>query len=344
VTRTFVVVAVATCVAFAGPVRANVWEQALRRGQPDAARDTYESELRQGDEHTLQANMRGISRREALHQIRLATESYRAAAAARPEVGEPYYRIGRLLHAFFIDGCEGRAQQRRSPVCEPTGFDRRRAEEVIAAWAAFEARDPLDPRLSTYPYGETDILFTRAILATKLATPDSLAAAAADYEKILQRQDRANDISSVVIANLAETYMMLGDLERAIEKYREAVRAGADTSTYYGLAVALDRDGNADQAREIVRLLGDQQRIDFHRNVTMGRTFFVPEGEKYYYFALVDEALGRYEEAIEGWRRYLASGAHPEHHPRARANLDALVANQKRRPPPVLTPWPRGVF
>ncbi len=75
--------------------------------------------------------------------------------------------------------------------------------------------------------------------------------------------------------------------------------------------------------------------------VQQGGTFFVPEGEKFYYFALSDEAFGFEDEAIENWQRYIKSNAHPEFQPRAKAHLDVLLAKkQRRKAVPIDPPWP----
>ncbi len=52
-------------------------------------------------------------------------------------------------------------------------FKTDKALEVIAAWDAFETREPLDPRLTINGVGSSEILFDRAILHTRLAqTPN----------------------------------------------------------------------------------------------------------------------------------------------------------------------------
>lgn len=322
----------------------NVWKRAIESDTPArAAQDKYESEMRQGDEYALKANMAGASLREIRQQIQNAVMSYRAAAAAKPDEGEPYYRIGKLLYSMYFDCTGSYARHRASPLCDRSGryFDRKRAEEIIAAWDAFEERKPLDPRLSVGAFGDTEILFERAILHTKLATKEHLEAAARDYEKLLARHDGRYGAAERILGNLAETYMMLGRLDEALEMYREALRDASDTSTWYGYAVALDRDENPDLALEIIRSLGRDQRQEFYLGVMRGSTFFVPEGEKYYYFALADQAFGLDEEAIENWRKFIDSGAHPAYQPRAKAHLASLLAKvKKKKTLPIETPWP----
>jgi tetratricopeptide (TPR) repeat protein len=343
--------ALLACVLAVSTAHANVWERAIDAESPRRlADDKYESEMRQGDEHTLLANVKTASITEVKRQIQLAIASYKLAAAAKPEEGEPYFRIGKVLYSFFFD-C-GDRWTTAAITCNPRAFDKDRATEIIAAWDAFEAREPLDPRLSVGAfggaYGDDEILFDRAILHTRLggapgaAGKKHLQAAAADYEAILARFDGDSGATSRVLGNLAETYMMLGRMEESLETYREALRKSADTSTWYGYAVALDRDESTRQALEIIRSLGREQRMMFYDavNAPGGGTFFVPDGEKFYYFALADEAFGYDDEAIDNWQRFIASGAHPEFQPRAKAHLAALSARKKRRAIPIEPPWP----
>ncbi|HEY5952270.1 MAG TPA: tetratricopeptide repeat protein [Kofleriaceae bacterium] len=318
-----------------------VWDRAIDIGKSDRAiDDKYDAEMEQGDDHARLASSKNASIKEIMSQLQLALASYRAASALKPRDGEPYFRIGKLLYSFYFDCSEQWSHQYAFITCDATRFKRDKAKEVIAAWDAFEARAPLDPRLSVEVMGDSEILFDRAILHTKLASKQDLEAAAADYEKLLARHDGESGTTSRVLGNLAETYMMLDRLEEALETYREALRGSSDTSTWYGYAVALDRDESTRQALEIIRSLGREQRDSFYMGVAGGGTFFVPEGEKYYYFALSDEAFGFEQEAMDNWSKYIASGAHPEFQPRAKAHLDALSAHKKRKAIPIETPWP----
>jgi tetratricopeptide (TPR) repeat protein len=323
----------------AATAHANVWQRAIDRGSPDPAQDLYDSEMKTGDELAMQANAKGASLKVIRQLVDHAVLSYRNAAQAKPNAAEPYYRIGRVLYSFYFE-CDDVVvpSMNISPLCyhDITLFDRKRAQQVIDAWNEFEKRAPLDPRLSVH-LGETEILFKRAILETKLISKDHLEAAARDYEKILARSDTGVDGSDdTVWSNLAETYMMLGRLDDAIDMYQEAIRRGPSTSTMYGLAVALDRDERSEAAREVIQSQGMVALQAFHDSVMRGRTFFVPRGEEYYYFALAHEAFDDVDEAIEYWQKYIQSGAHPEFQPRAKAHLAALAA--KRHPIP-RAPW-----
>ncbi len=326
-----------------GHANANVWDKAIKAGVSDAAQDKYDSEMRQGDEHAMLANTQGAAYRVVKNEVGLAAVSYRAAAAAKPREAEPWFRLGRMLYSFYIECNDTTLRTNRSVLCDTRQINRPRAEEIIEVWDKFEALAPLDPRLSVGPFGDNEILFKRAILHTKLAGKAHLDAAAKDYEKILARMDAADGPGEHVIGNLAETYMMVGRLEEAIEMYKQALRGAADTSTWYGFAVALDRDERSNQALDVIKSLGREQRDTFHARVIRGDTFFVPEGEKFYYFALVDEALGLEDDAINYWRQYLNSGAHPQYQPRARAHLDTLLKKKRVRSLPIELPW-RGIL
>lgn len=311
--------------------RPDVWQRAIDPSAAGDALEVYQRELRDGDDHVHQAASRSSSVAAIREQVQRAIEAYRRAALARPAAAEPYFRIGMVLWSFYLQSCDPdpRFGHTTSPLADcsaPDAINRPVAEQAIKAWDTFEARAPLDPRLSG---GLGSILFSRAIIHTKLATPPHLAAAARDYEAIVQRTDGKGEVMSLVWGNLAETYMMLGRLDDAIDAYREALRHGGQTATWYGLAVALDRDGRGALARDVVRAQGPAGYRLFRANVASRDTFFVPHGEVFYYYALVEEAFGLYDEALAHWNRFVASGAHPQYQPRAREHIDSILARRR---------------
>jgi tetratricopeptide (TPR) repeat protein len=335
--------------AVAGTARADVWQRAIDP-QTDPAKDPYAIAMQAGDEHVLIANAENAARSVIKTQIDKAIESYKKAAAAKPTAAEPYARIANVLTAFHIESCvdEPQFNLRASPLRDCTTpnapLDVAIVEQTLAAWDEFEARAPLDPRFSTV--GETSLLFERAILHTKIATRPHLDKAIIEYQKLLDRSSSVDNSNvSRTWGNLAETYMMVGKLETAIDAYREAVKYGGDTSTWYGLAVALDRNDNPGKAFSIIRAQGGdpigarEAFLHFQRSVRLGNSFFVPEGEVYYYFALVEEALGQLDASIAHWKAYLRSGAHPQFQPRAKAHLDALLVKKPTWKPPPFDPF-----
>jgi hypothetical protein len=128
--------------------------------------------------------------------------------------------------------------------------------------------------------------------------------------------------------------MMLGELDAAIEDYGLAQEYGSRSWLGYGLAVALDRDGQAAKARQIMRanVLSDKNMSRLSSN----GTFFVPAGEKNYYLALGYEVLGDYRRALYHYQAFIDSGAHPRFHARARQHIRRLEPKARRQPRPRL--------
>lgn len=325
-------------VAFAGTAHANIWSDALTHGA-DPSRDVYEKELREGDEHVVQASAESMSLAQRKRQVHLAITSYRAAAVAVPSAAEPLFRIAATLNSFYLESCEDLPHFNitRSPFkdcSQPDAIDPNIAKQTIEAFNEAERRAPLDPRFSAND-GDS-VLFERAILNTKLQQYD---AAVKDYEKYLERSDGKGGNIETTWSNLAETYMMLGRLDDAVEAYRE-IGTPSSTSTIFGAAVALDRNERTALALELIRGQGANGYRQFKQSVDTGRTFFVPAGEKFYYFALSEEAFGNLDAALGYWRMFVASGAHPQFQPRAKHHIDTLVKKRAQRPASAAPPDP----
>jgi len=342
VKRALLIVAV-----LAQAAHANVWKDAVAIGSPDAAsKETYEKELREGDEQVLLANSGSTAMSERRRKVQLAITKYRAAAAAMPKQAEPYFRIAATLNSFYLDSCVDQPGNgfTRSPFkdcSQHDAIDLGIAQQVIDALDEAEKRAPMDPRFSGND-GES-MLFERAILNTKLGAddkraPKTLAKAAKDYERYLERNDGKGANVETTWSNLAETYMMLGRLDDAIEAYRE-ISTPTSTSTIYGAAVALDRNDRTQLAHQLIIGQGRTGYQAFRKSVDEEKTFFVPAGEKFYYFALAEEALGDISSSIGHWRDFIQSGAHPKFQPRAKQHLDDLLKKRgKVTPNPDLFP------
>ena len=326
-------------VLLAGTAHANTWLQAINKGAPDPAKDTYDYDMREGDEHVLAGNQESSSLAQRKRQVNLAIASYKAAAAARPKEAEPYFRIAATLNSFYLDSCNDMPQfgLTRSPFrdcSQPNKLDLNIAQQVIDAYNEAEKRAPLDPRFSGSD-GDS-ILFERAILNTKLGEKEGMKAfarAASDYERYLDRNDGKGINIETTWGNLGETYMMLGRLDDSIDAYRE-IGSPTHVSTIYGAAVALDRADRQQLAMNLIVDQGAEGFQAFRRSVDANITFFVPEGEKWYYFALGEEAFGNIDAAISYYRQFIASGAHPIFQPRAKAHIDALLKKRGKTPPP----------
>jgi tetratricopeptide (TPR) repeat protein len=340
-------VAMLAClVATPAGASANVWQQAIQRQEPDLAQVRYDDTMRQGDDALEQASARDVSVETVRAKVEQALAEYRNAAAARPDSAEPWFRIAAVLYSFYVRDSEPSARsliRPLSPIATWSKFDRDHARATVDAWDRAEKLAPLDPRFTVTSMFGT-VLSNRAILETWLidgASPDEtqhwLRAAAHDYETLLSRCDAEfteTEGYEQTVGNLAETYMMLDDLDHAVDMYRGALRRGAQVSTAYGLAVALDRADQPVEAMELIRQEGENQYEDFLKEFRDGGVFFVPVGEVHYYLALIAEAFGQDDDAISGWQAFIASNAHPEFQPRARQHLDALLKRHgpTRRP------------
>lgn len=254
-----------------------------------------------------------VSPRERLIATNRSLRAFQDAALIDPSAAEPHYYAAMLLMYGKID-------------CEGCDFDPQLAATAVAEIEAFEARAPLDPRLSV------NMLTKRAIYRTRLAGTTKgeasrrhLEAALADYRATLERNASARANSEVVYGNMAETLMMLGNVEEAIEQYRQALRVRPSTSVTLGLAIALDRDERGTEARALLRDLGGPAIVEWEMSVSSGDIFYVPEGEVFYYRGLINEALGHNGAAIENYDLFIKSRAHPLFAPRAFANRDALA-------------------
>jgi tetratricopeptide (TPR) repeat protein len=301
----------------------DTWKPLARPPEKEVAEREYDRAMLEGDNNLDFAVAEAVASRRKKF-LENAVLAYELAARARPESAEPHFRAAAALHAFYID-CnvhDGAALCRGDAAM--SNATRKQAERVIRHWDAFETKAPRDPRLAD------EILFERAILHTKLATPEHLALARADYLKILARRHIGSRDGNVM-GNLAETDMMLGDLDNAIIHYRRTLEIEQSVSHYFGLAVALDRDEQGHLARSILRTFGVGGVRDLEDLIARRIVFYVPEGEAYYYLALGYEAIGIDDAAIRYYDLFLASGAHPQYAPRARANRAAIAERRTKR-------------
>lgn len=305
------------------------WAGVARAPDAEVAEREYDRAMLDGDTNLDLAVAETVVASKRKRYLDRAITAYELAAAARPTAAEPHFRAAAALHAFYLEcktdesaalctfGAGARPFLRALP-------HRTITDRLLRHWDAFEAKAPKDPRVVD------DVLLERAILHTKLATPEHLEAARADYRKILAWR-HTTDRDAIVLGNLAETEMMLGHLDQAIIAYRRTLELDQSISHNFGLAVALDRDEQGQQARSILRSYGVEGVIALQKQILRGTVFYVPEGEAYYYLALGCESVGLFDDAIRFYDLFLASGAHPQFAPRARANRIAVAARHRGR-------------
>lgn len=304
-----------------------IWEEATETPDAAQARSAYDAQMLAGDD-LIAIAVASDRLDERGRLVQAALSAYEAAALARPDLVEPHWRAALVLHAFYNECAMDRA-----PLCVG-GVRKREAERLILHWDAAERLAPWDPRVAER------ILPDRAILHTKLATPAHLEAARVDYQRLLDRRRGVTSADpfgsntfrrAFALGNMAETEMMLGELDAAIESYREADRLDPDISRAFGLAVALDRDGQPTAAAEVLHRQGTDAAQHFVEQLDRGDIFFVPRGEASYYLGLVTELAGDDVVALEHFEAFIASGAHPRYQPRAHEHVAALRARIARQ-------------
>ncbi|MEZ4400961.1 MAG: hypothetical protein R3B06_13125 [Kofleriaceae bacterium] len=325
-----VALALALALALAAtPAAATPAWQTATADERQAAR-AYDEAMLAGDD-ALALAVASQVREPRRRLVERALRAYALAAMARPEAVEPHQRAAATLRAFYVD-CRADDD---AALCDGRGdrVDQVAGERLIDAWNAIERLAPMDPQVVEH------ILFDRAIVHTKLFVGAHLEAALADYQTLLARRGVTGSsplLSAVgqratVLGNLAETEMMLGRLDDAIDHYREAFGLSGDVAHGYGLAVALDRDEQRQAAAEVLARMGRATVEDFPLALGRGGIFYVPAGEVYYYLGLGAEFLGDDVAALEHFQTYLASGANPRYQPRAVAHVAAARARLARR-------------
>jgi tetratricopeptide (TPR) repeat protein len=162
-----------------------------------------------------------------------------------------------------------------------------------------------------------------ATCSRRLAVELSRAGRLADALSLYDRQLETDGDSATAYLNSAELLMAQGPsrLPEAVARYRQAValeeRAppGPDRDQglalgLYGLAVALDRDGQPARAREAmvraVRIDPRLRLLEVPGEPGAGDVFFVPPADAHYYLGLALVALDRQRQAAFAFRHFLA--------------------------------------
>jgi tetratricopeptide (TPR) repeat protein len=272
--------------------------------------DPYRRAILRGDDYALRAaEQQTLGHGEPANSLALrAAEAYEKASAIDPRASEPHYRASEVLYLHFVDDTN---HPQRQP-----------AERAIRHWSEFERKAPRDPRLLA-------IYFRRSLTYTKLGGADNYRRAAADYEKELRLLDPGSALEediARVLSNAAELYMALGDLDRALTLYYDSIEFATTSQRLYafGLAVALDRDGQAAKARETIRRFGGYNYEVL--NPRDGSVFFIPDGDEHYYQALGHDSAGQFESAINHYRQFLRVQPDSPYAERARSNIRQLEA------------------
>lgn len=126
---------------------------------------------------------------------------------------------------------------------------------------------------------------------------------------------------AMLSANRAESYMGQGRLEEAIRGYREAIASllpdeieGYGVSTFWGLGVALDRNGDLEEGLDHIRIARTYDKYD--EAIGSDSWFYSPPHDEHWYKALGAwekaraaatsfDAIFEFGHALEAWDRYI---------------------------------------
>jgi len=182
-------------------------------------------------------------------------------------------------------------------------------------------------------------------LAVERTTAGRYAEAAAAYGEALA----SGGAEPSLYANLGEVLMADGRLPEAEAAYRDAIAAAiaAQRATSFntrfddlreraqdlalgllGLAVALDRDGQAHAAEETMRralALDSTAGVLAVATLPNENLFFVPTGDIYYYVGLARAVAGHRSDAADAFRQFLEAVPTSRWARQAQAHLDALA-------------------
>ena len=197
---------------------------------------------------------------------------------------------------------------------------RGRVLDGLGRWS--EAASDLREALRIEPDGPIahEVAFDLGVVLTRL---QQWAEAARAYRRFLEETPWPRE-RAIASTNLAETLMGAGRLEEAIAEYRLAVATEPRyTHGHLGLAVALDRQGDAASAREaMLQALSTGAGL---AELDGPAVFFVPAYEAHYYRALAAEVADEVERALHEWRSFLAEGGSASPYAdRVREHIEAL--------------------
>lgn len=211
---------------------------------------------------------------------------------------------------------------------------------VIRHVDGVRAADPRDPR-------ERELTWTVCIALSKVGADKVGSEADALFSRAIQEYEHWRAIIdetdpqfarelSTGYSNAGELFMALGRLDESMAYYLLGIELNsAEPLSFYGAAVAYDRDGQWANAVEAMR-----RAIEIDptlARLTQGdpggdkNVFFVPTGDYYYYLGLAYQVQGKVAEALLGYRQFLRLQPSSRHVQRAVEHVMELERRGARR-------------
>lgn len=157
--------------------------------------------------------------------------------------------------------------------------------------------------------------------------------AVAEYDRALRLLPGEPDLphlprrhqEAMILGNSAEALMAMGRLDEAIRRYAlaESIDRSDQAALHaLGLGIALDRDGQLQKGREAIgRALAADPGLRLFQSDDV---FFVPDGDRHYYWGLIYEALDNRDDALRSFRKFLDELPRSRYAPQARAHWEDL--------------------
>jgi tetratricopeptide (TPR) repeat protein len=199
-------------------------------------------------------------------------------------------------------------------------------EAVVKHVDGMRRADPMDPR-------ELQVTWDVSIALSKLGLYGG-AGADAHFERAIEEYEHwrhlvddmtpgVGESMAISYTNAAELLMALGRLDEAIAYYRAGQEHNTgDALVFYGLAVAYDRDGQWENAKQAMVDAIQRDRSD--TRLEEPGVFFVPDGDLHYYRALRAHVMGDEAEARASYRKFLDTCTGTKYAARAREHLQEL--------------------
>ncbi|MCG8418501.1 MAG: hypothetical protein MJE77_11215 [Proteobacteria bacterium] len=151
------------------------------------------------------------------------------------------------------------------------------------------------------------------------------------------RDEDSRQKQSQALLLLSMLYIHSDQIDEGIDVLLRRSESMSDSTVYFALAVAYDKDEQVTRAYEILdRKLGAMAEDLIFSTVAerLLEQTFAPAVERHYYFALLYESRGLFPEARHEWHTYVRSGERARFRKRAQKHIraiDDLVQRQRRR-------------
>lgn len=245
-------------------------------------------------------------------KARAALGAYEKALEIGPETVELHYRAY-LAAVLLVESHEGILSGYKEAYLAVV----RHIEDV-------RRLQPLDTREDDFAY-QAGIAYSKLGALGGPEADENFAHGIREYERLrsVTGNQLSGELLSSTYSNEAELLMSIGRLDDAISYYRTSIEINPmEPLGYFGLAVALDRNGEWSKSAEAMIQASEHGRgVERLKDPTV---FFVPSGDIHYYYGLFHQIRGEASLAAMEYRRFLERCHDSKYAARARAHLAEL--------------------